>query len=372
MKKFGGGKSLKMSKFTYACAAFALACASGVATSAAAGVRYESGAAVAAARQDSQQGENKEAKKDEPEVKLSGGEREAAEKINKAKDAEAKLQAAAQFIKKYPQSAIRARVADAVVAAIAGVEDKQLQLSLAETFQAIFNQPGEAERVNQLLIAGYINANRAEDAFRLAETWLAKNPEDVDVLRNLAILASNEATRGNAGYVEKGRQFGQKAIELIEADKRPSYLEADKWEAYKKTALPALYREVGVLSMRAGDVKATREALEKAVELKSTDPAVYLVLSDLANQEYQKLATEYRATEGAEQEAVFKKVEAQLDKVIELYAQALAHIDGNAQYQQAKPQLMQDLESYYKFRHKGSTDGMQQLIDKYKTKPAAN
>lgn len=360
-----------MSKFSYACAAFALACVSGAAVSAAAGVRYESGASVvAAARQDSQG--NQEKKAEQPEVKLSGGEREAVEKINKAKGAEAKLQAASQFVKKYPQSAIRPRVAESVAAEIAGVEDKQLQLSLAETFQAIFNQPGEADRVSHLLLAGYINANRAEDAFRMAEAWLAKNPEDVDILRNLAILASNEATRGNAGYIQKGREFGQKAIELIESDKRPSYLEADKWEAYKKATLPALYREVGVLAMRTGDVKATSAALEKAVELKSTDPAVFLVLSDLANQEYQKLATEYRATEGAEQQVVLQKAEAQLDKVIELYAQAIAYMEGNAQYQQAKPQLMQDLETYYKFRHKGSTEGLQRLIDKYKTKPAAN
>jgi hypothetical protein len=55
-----------------------------------------------------------------------------------------------------------------------------------------------------------------------------------------------------------------------------------------------------------------------------------------------------------------------LDEVIELYAHAIGLSEGNAVYQQLHDQLLQDLEAYYKYRHNGSTDGLQQLIGKYK------
>ena len=73
---------------------------------------------------------------------------------------------------------------------------------------------------------------------------------------------------------------------------------------------------------------------------------------------------------GAAKDARLKEIQAQLDRVIETYAQAVAMLEGNAQYDQARQQMKQDLESYYKYR-RGSTQGMQELIDKYKTKPAA-
>ena len=41
--------------------------------------------------------------------------------------------------------------------------------------------------------------------------------------------------------------------------------------------------------------------------------------------------------------------------------------EGNARYEQVRRQFLQDLESYYKYRHNGSTEGMQQLIVKYKS-----
>ena len=51
------------------------------------------------------------------------------------------------------------------------------------------------------------------------------------------------------------------------------------------------------------------------------------------------------------------------------YARAIALSEGNAALAQVRQQYLQDLESYYKYRHNNSTEGMQQLIDKYKVAP---
>ena len=298
--------------------------------------------------------------------KVSGGERDAALKIEKAKGAEAKLQAAAAFVKKYPQSALRRQVADALALEIANTEDAQAKVSLAQAFTDIFNQPEEAQLVNASLLSGYINTGQTPEAIKLGTDWLAKHPDDIGIMQNLAILASNEAIKGNTSFAAQGRQYGMKAVELLEADKMPEGFDAAKWGEYKSATLVGLYRALGVLNYTAGDNAGALPLLEKAAALKSPDPGVYLLLTDLLNDAYETRAKEYNVAPAAQKAASLEKVNVALDKVIESYAQAIAVTDGNAQYAQVNAAIRQDYEKYYKYRHKNSTDGMQQLIDKYK------
>jgi hypothetical protein len=305
------------------------------------------------------------AAQDGNQPKVSGGERDAAQKIEKAKGAEARLQAAAAFVKKYPQSALRRQVAEGLAQEIANEADSQVKVSLATTFIDIFNQPEEAQLVNASLLSGYINTGQTPEAIKLGTEWLAKHPDDIGIMQNLAILASNEAIKGNTSFAAQGRQYGLKAVELLEGDKMPAGFDAAKWPEYKNSTLVGLYRAVAVLDFKAGDNAAALPLLEKAAALKSTDPAVYLLLSELNNDAYETRAKEYNVAPAAEKAAALEKVNAALDKVIESYAQAIAVTEGNAQYAQVNAAIKQDYEKYYKFRHKNA-DGMQQLIDKYK------
>jgi tetratricopeptide (TPR) repeat protein len=304
------------------------------------------------------------------DAKLSSGEREAADKINKAKGGEAKLQAAAEFVGKYPKSSLRPRVAEAVANEISNTTDNDLKISLIQTYLDFFKEPAEAEHVNGMLFTAMLNANRSADVFKLAPAWLEKHPEDVDTLSRLAVLASNEMIKDNASYAGPGQQYGAKAIELLEADKRPANIEVAQWTTFKTSTLPTLYRATGIMYFKAGDKAGAIERLEKAAALRSPDPGVYLILSDLTYEQYEVLAKKYQGTpEGPGKKEMLKQVEATLDKVIESYAQAVGITAGDAQYQAPHDQLKKDLETYYKFRHGGSTDGLQQLMDKYK-KPA--
>ena len=310
--------------------------------------------------------------KPKQDVKLPEAEAKAANKVVEAKDPTAKLQAAADFLKKYPQSKARQYLAEHVSAQVASVQDAEQRLKLAESYLATFNGSGESDLVTHNMLDAYISLSREADAFRLAGEWFKKNPEDVDTMRRLLILAGNAAIKGNNSYIPQGQQYGLKVIELLEADKMPAGADAAKWAEYKTRWLPMVYRDTGILAMRAGDKAAAKTSMEKAAALKSPDPVVYLFLSDFANEEYNQLAKQYQAMPaGAEKTAHLKKVEATLDRVIDVYAQAVAVIQGNAQYEQAHQQLRKDLESYYKYRHKNSTQGLQELIDKYK-QPAAS
>ena len=308
-------------------------------------------------------GQGDKAKQEGP--KISGGERDAAQKVEKAKGSEAKLQAAAGFVKKYPQSALRRQVAEGLALEIANEADAQVKVSLAQTFIDIFNQPEEAQLVNLSLLSGYINTGQTAEAIKLGTEWLAKHPDDIGIMQNLAILASNEAIKGNTSFAAQGRQYGMKAVELLEGDKMPEGFDAAKWPEYKTATLVVLYRSLAVLDYKAGNTAAALPLLEKAAALKSTDPGVYLLLSEMNNDAYEMRAKEYNVAPAGEKAAALEKVNAALDKVIDSYAQAIAITEGKAQYAPVNTVIRQDYEKYYKFRHK-NTDGMQQLIDKYK------
>jgi len=306
-------------------------------------------------------------KQDAP--KVSGGERDAAQKIEKAKGAEAKLQQAAAFVKKYPQSPLRGQIAEAIAREIAATTDNQAKGSLAQTFLEIFNLPAEAPLVNASLLNSYINTGQTQDAMTLGTQWLAKHPDDISVMQNLTILASGQAIKGNNAFVAQGRDYGAKAIALLEADKMPAGFDAAKWPDFKRQALVSLYRETGILAFKADDKAAAIPLLEKAVGLNSPDAAIYLLVSDLLNDVYEQTAKAAMVASAADKPAATQKAEAALDRVIDAYARAIAFTDGKAEFAQANAAFRERLAPYYKYRHKNSTDGMQQLIDKYK-KPA--
>lgn len=319
------------------------------------------GAATAAAQGD---------KSKQADVKVSSGERDAAAKIDKAQGPEAKLQAAAEFIRKYPKSALRPQVAQVVAREIAAAQDNQLKISLAETYLSFFTDPSEATLVNDTLLNAYINSGHADEAFKMGAARLAKNPEDIDLLRALAIVASNEAIQGRNTYTAQGQQYGAKAVELLEADKRPAGVDDAKWATYKADSLQSLYRALGVIAFKTNDQPTAIARFEKAIALNLNDPIIFHLIGDLNYELYSQLAKQYQVMpEGAEKNAALKKVEEQMDKTIDAYARAVARTQGNEQLKTANDQARQNLEDLYKFRHGGSTQGLQQVIDKYK-KPA--
>jgi hypothetical protein len=301
-----------------------------------------------------------------PQANASGPENAAVKKINDATDATAKLTAAADFIGKFPKSTKRLEVANVVAGSIDDVADAAQRVTLAEKALTIFTLPDESDVLTRSLLDAYLSAGRADDAFRVAAAWLPKHPDEADPMRRLAVTATNESIKGNNAFLNQGRDYGLKAIAQIEADKPIPGIDTAAWTEYKAKYLPALYREVGVLALRAGDKAAAKASVEKAVALKSSDPLVYFILSDIASEEYNQRARQNQAMPaGAERSADVTRVLKLLDNLIELYAQTIAIAEGNAQFAEAAKVIRSDLESYYKYRH-NSTDGLQALIDKYK------
>jgi tetratricopeptide (TPR) repeat protein len=131
--------------------------------------------------------------------------------------------------------------------------------------------------------------------------------------------------------------------------------------------LPYLYQSLGLIAYMSGNKDDAKVKLQKALELNPNEPFTYVLLGSLVNEEYQVLAERHKSMmAGPLKDETLKRANAKIDEVIDFYAHAVGLSEGNAAYQNIHDQILQDLTAYYKYRHSGSTDGLQALIDKYK------
>lgn len=310
--------------------------------------------------------------KDKKEVKASEGEVKLGEKINQAPDVSAKLQLSEEFVKKYPKSTYRQQMAEYVAAQVEAVADPAQKLTLAEKYVGVFTGPGEADRMTAMLADLYVSNNRHDDAYRVGGAWLAKNPDDSALRTRLALVGISEAQKKNPKFVSQSTEYAKQAIALMDADRKPAAWDDAQWRQFKAQWLPQLHQALGLVAHASGNEAEAKTRLDKAVALGINDPITYVLMADMADKEYGEMATKYKSMmPGAEQNAQLKRALEKLDQVIDLYAHAVALTEGRPEHQALREQLMQPLTGYYKFRRGGSTDGLQQLIDKYKQPAAA-
>jgi tetratricopeptide (TPR) repeat protein len=298
---------------------------------------------------------------------VSKGEQDAMTKVESAADPAAKLKAADEFIKKYPKSTNRAGVVTHVIGEISNVTDPAQKITLLESSLTVFKDPADSDVITPVLLNAYINAKRVDDAFGFAEKALAKNPNDVTALTQVTMFGAEQAKQGNGKYVPQSQQYGVRAIQTIESGNKPASMTDESWKEYQTRWLPQLYQVEGLLSMMTGNNADAKTRLDKAASLNANDPFTFYLLGSLLNDEYQKMAQNYqKQTPGPLKDSLLKEAQAKMDEIVEMWAHAIALAQGNAQYQSFADQLRPELEGYYKFRHSGSTKGLDELIAKYK------
>lgn len=316
--------------------------------------------AIQAAAQDKDKGKDQK-------PQISEGEQKALTKIEAAPDAAAKAQAVAEFAKKYPKSTQRAKVITYALGEINKTPDSAQQITLLEGMLTVFKEPTDADIINPFLIDAYIKANRADDAFRVASASISKNPNDIAMMTQITLVGVEQAKNKNPKYVQQSMQYGAKAIELIEAGKRPEGMEETRWSEYQTKWLPQLYQSLGLLALVSNNKTEAKAKLDKAVSLNSSDPFTFVLLGTMVEADYEKFAEQHKAqSPGPLKDELLNQAHGKMDEIIDLYAHAVALSEGKPEYKNLHDQILEALQTYYKYRHKGSTDGLQQLMDKYK------
>jgi len=298
-------------------------------------------------------------------------EQKMAQAIDAAPDLAGKAKALTEFMKKYPKSSLRPMLAQKAADQIRKMTDAEQKIAMAQQFKTIFNEPAEEELIMPIILVGYSDAKKPDEAFTTGAAYLAQHPDSVPVLTELMNIGTEQAKQKNGKFVAQSEQYAAHAIELIEANKKTTGLDDATWKQYTEL-LPRFYQSLGILAMVRGDRAKTQERLAKASQLDPGDPFNYLLLSSSVNDDYQEAAKKYQAMPDSPAKAEqLKNAIALLDRVIDADAHFVALSEGNPQLANIRQQEMGYLETNYKFRHNGTTEGMQQLIDKYKvpTKP---
>ena len=250
---------------------------------------------------------------------------------------------------------------------IGNVTDPAQKITLLESSLTIFKEPADADIITPVLLNAYINAKRIDEAFSFAEKALAKNPNDITTLAHVTLVGADQAKQRNGKFVPQSQQYGARAIQIIESGNKPASMTDESWKEYQTRWLPQLYQVSGMLSLMSGNAAEAKTRLEKSASLNANDPFTFYLLGSIHNEEYQKLAETFqKQSAGPLKDSMLKEAQAKMDEIIELWARAIGLSQGNAQYQSFAEQLRPELEGYYKYRHAGSTNGLDELIGKYK------
>ena len=297
--------------------------------------------------------------------KAPAAETKAAAAIQAAADPAAKMTAASDFVKKYPKSSLMPQVADHLVAQLGMTNDPTAKAKLAGEMQTLFETTDQSAKVSRSVVDAYLAANKFDEAFALGEKVLKSNPEDIVVLGQLTNASAEAVKKQNGKFVAIGLQHGPKVIELIEAKKKPLAMSEAVWNTQVEL-LPRLYQDVGLLYLVSKDLPKAKAAYERAITLAPDDPMNHAMIASVLDEEYMAGAKAYQEAPAAQKQTLLKKVNDQLDLVIEAYAKAIAIAATRPEYQPLANQARQNLEPYYKYRHNNSTEGMEKLIEKYK------
>lgn len=295
-------------------------------------------------------------------------ESEALSTIKTATNPTLKLTAAEDFIARFPNSGSRISIAEIIAAEIVKIRNGAVALALLERAQAVFTSEQERELFKPVTIEVYSISNRFDAAFTLAADLLARNPENLNVLVTMASMGVNESVKADRKLAELALQYTLKAIEIVEAGKQPASVNDERWGTYKNN-LGLLYRNAGILYMLFNNTQEAKARAAKACLLMPHEPSNFAALGQVINSEYSTQFEKYEAMpDGDAKREAQKNVSALLDELIDAFARAVGLATGSSRYQDLVRALVPPLTNYYKTRH-NSTEGLQQLINRYRLKP---
>lgn len=211
-------------------------------------------------------------------------------------------------------------------------------------------------------------------AFELGRQILAEDPENLRVLIDLGyagyplMLAKNETFSAESlGYVRK-------AIQAIESGKAP-----ESWAPYrsKEDTLTYLYNALGQLTLKTdpnGALKNLVRAAQFESDLKKDPWTYFFIAAAYEVGPYTRLSADYKTRfegkdESPESKLALENINQVVDRMVDAYARAVSLSGNNPQFQAKKPEWMENLTTWYKYRHNNSDAGLTEMIASITSKP---
>jgi len=212
------------------------------------------------------------------------------------------------------------------------------------------------------------------EALGLGKEILADEPENLRVIIDQGYGSYLAAVSlKNESYNTDALNYARKAIQMIESGKAPA-----SWAPFKgkDDTLAYLYDVVGRLTMKDNPAAALTVFLKKAqfeTDLKKDPWTYYFIAAAYESGPYTKLSADYKACcegkdETPQSKLLLENINQVVDRMVDAYARAVA-LAGDPKYAANKKQWMEDLSTWYKFRHNQSDAGLNELIASVLSKP---
>ncbi len=269
---------------------------------------------------------------------------------------------AALLLTKKPEDMAKAYPLSKDFLARFGKDEKDEKIKGIRTFVSRY-------RVHEFMVA--LDGNKYAVAFPAGKEILADQPENVEVLLNLAYAGYTALSTGDKSYADDSLGYARKTIQLLDAGSLPRSFVPFK---DKEEATAFMYFVVGNLVLEK-DKKDAVVNIYKATlyesQIKNNSAAYYLIAvcyEDL----YSKMATDLKAKSDSKKmsDADFNAESAKVAKVVDLMMDAYARAVKKAETDKNPdaPQWKQRLTTVYKFIKK-SEDGLHAYIDQVNTTP---
>jgi tetratricopeptide (TPR) repeat protein len=264
-----------------------------------------------------------------------------------AKDTGKALDAAKSYLDKFPS----------------GEHATYLKSWITATRGGLFNQALQAKNTDTMI--------------RIASEVLTAEPDNLDYLYILALAIRQNELFGsppNFSHAAQEEDYSNRAIKLIEGGRAPSTVPKEKWN--KNLVLSTLYQNVAVIAANQKDTDKALQNYEKSLSLDPSNSFDYLACGSLRQVKYQAAVQKYSAIPEADRtadppkpevKAALDEVNKQADTVIDCWAHFMALTASNNEYGATRDQVGKALMDLYNFRHPDSPDGLNKLIDQYKS-----
>jgi hypothetical protein len=263
-------------------------------------------------------------------------------------------------------------------------EDQKVAYQLAQEFVQKYGVDDDAYvKATKKFITKYEAAKRLWDfdqalgqkdyskVFETGKTVLEHDPENFGVIIKLASAGQMSAQAGNTTFNTQALNYAKQAAQMLEANKV-----TDPAGMTTADALGYAYFVQGFLQSTTSPAEAAAiltKAAKTTGAYKEDPTTFYLLGTSIINGEYQTLADEYRKLytdkpESPEQKAMLEKVNALGERGLDSIARAVA-LASKPEQAAFKKRLSDQLTELYKDMHKGSTDGLNELIAGVLAKP---
>lgn len=247
-----------------------------------------------------------------------------------------------------------------------------------ETFFEKYPNSVLAPRAKPMLLVAYVQTNRLEKAFALGREVLSADPNNFGLLYVLALAASAASKGRDTRFDADGLTYATRALELAASGNAPPGFSPELWEQQKGKVLGALHQAAGLFLYNKAEYEPAIEHLKKSAELDPSDPVTFYLIGESLKlgtyaklrESYDKLTPEEKVAEAGK--ALLQQVDAVVDQMIEMYARTVAISEANASLQALNQEARKLLESFYRYRHNDTTEGLEELIKKYKPSTQAS